>query len=103
MEVITFLGHLLLVRAVLLLVILGGIVCAFVRWKHHPRVSLITIIGLSFYLLESFAFSFLFHYFPSFFDTLHLSPNNVSVLDSVFQLLDDFAFAVVLILLVVAA
>lgn len=103
MEIITFVGYLLLRRAVLWLVILSGIVFAIVRWKRHPRVSLMTTIALVLYLVESFAFAFLVHYLPGFFDTLHLSANNISALDSVLQMVDDFAFAAVLILLVAAA
>jgi hypothetical protein len=103
MELITFLGHLLLRRAVLLLVILGGLGFAIVCWKRHPRVSLLTTIALGLYLVESFAFAFLFHYLPRFFDTLHLSSTNISVFDSVLQLVNDFAFSAVLILLVAAA
>jgi hypothetical protein len=103
MELITFLEYLLLRRSVLLLVVLGGIVFAIVRWKRHPRVSLLTTIGLGLYLVESCAFAFLFHYLPRFFDTLHLSASNISVLDPVLQLADDFGFSVVLILLVAAA
>lgn len=103
MEVITFLGYLLLRRAVLLLVILGGIVFAIVRSRRHPRVSLITILALGMYLVESFAFAFLFHYLPKFFETLKLSDKGISTLDTVLQLVDDFGFAAVLILLVAAA
>jgi cbb3-type cytochrome oxidase subunit 3 len=103
MELITFLGYLLLRRAVLLLVILGGIVFALGRWKRHPRVSLLTTIGLGLYLVESYAFAFLFHYLLRLFDTLHLSASNISMLDSGLQLADDFGFSVVLILLVAAA
>lgn len=103
MEVITFLGYLLLRRSVLLLVILGGIVFAIIRWKRHPRVSLITLLALVLYLVESSAFAFVFHYLPRFFNTLKLSDNNISVLDSVLSLVDDFGFAAVLILLVAAA
>ena len=87
----------------LLLVILGGIIFAIVRRRRHPRVSLITLIALGLYLVEVFAFWFLFQYLPRFFDALHLSPSNVSTLDSALQLLDDFGFAAVLILLVAAA
>ena len=103
MEVITFLGYLLLRRSVLLLVILGGVVLAIVRWKRHPRVSLMTAITLGLYLIETFAFSFLVHYLPRFFDTLHLTARNISTLDTVLQLIDDFAFAALLILMVAAA
>ena len=103
MEFITLLVYLLLRRAVLLLVVLGGIAFAIARWRRHPRVSLMTFIALGLYLVEIFAFWFLFQYLPRFFDTLHLSPSSVSTLDSALQLIDDFGFAAVLILLVAAA
>ena len=103
MELVTFLGYLLLRRAVLLLVILGGSVLAIARWKRHPRVSLMTTIALGLYVIELFVFAFLFHYFPQVFGTLHLSDSNIGMLDSVLQLVDDFAFAAVLILLGAAA
>lgn len=103
MEIITFFGYLLLRRAILHLVIFGGIVFAIVRWKRHPRVSLMTTLALGLYLVELFLFAFLFHYFPRFFDMLRLSDSSISTLDSVLQLVDDFAFAAVLILLVAAA
>ncbi len=103
MEVITFLGSLLLRRSVLLLVIIGGIGYALVRWKRHPRVSLMTTIALLLYLVESYAFSFIFHYLPSLFGSLHMTVSGMRILDTVLQLIDDFAFAAVLILLVAAA
>ena len=103
MEVITFLGYLLLRRSLLLVVILGGSVFAIVRWKRHPRVSLITVLGLGIYLVDTFAFALLFHYLPTFFHNLRLTPGNISVLDSVLSVCDDFVYAAVLILLVAAA
>jgi hypothetical protein len=103
MEFLTFLGYLLLRRAILLVVICGGLLYAVMQWKRHPRVSLLTTIGLGFYLIESWFFAFLFHYLPRWFETVRLTSENISVLDSTLQLLDDFAFAAVLILLVAAA
>jgi len=103
MEVITFLLYLVLRRAVLLLVVLAGIVFAFARWKRHPRVSLMTVLGLGIYLIDAFAFALLFHYLPRFFDSLKLTSQNISILDSVLQVCDDFVYAAVLILLVAAA
>lgn len=103
MGLLSFLGYLLLRRSVLLVVILIGLLLAIVRWKKHPRVSLLTLVGLMVYLIDSYTFAFIFHYLPRWFDTLHITPNNMSVLDSVLQLIDDFGFAAVLILLVAAA
>ena len=103
MEVLTFVGYLLLRRSILVVVILGGLGFAIARWKKHPRVSLLTIAGLGFYLVESWFFAFVFHYLPTSFETLRLTEKNIGILDSVLQLLDDFAFAIVLILLVAAA
>ena len=103
MEVLTFIGYLLLRRSILLVVIFAGLVIAFIRWKRHPRVSLLTVLGLGFYLFESTAFAFVFHYLPRGFDTLRLTARSIGILDSVLQLLDDFSFAAVLILLVAAA
>lgn len=102
MEVLTFIGYLLLRRSILVVVIIGGMVFAATRWKRHPRVSLLTLIGLGFYLIESWCFAFLFHYLPRWFETLRLTPKTISLFDSAFQLLDDFSFAVVVILLVAA-
>jgi hypothetical protein len=84
-------------------VIFGGIVFAIVRWKRHPRVSLMTTLALGLYLVELFGFAFLFHYLPRFFDMLRLTSNNISKLDTLLQVVDDFAFVAVLILLVAAA
>ena len=103
MEFVTYLGYLMLRRSALLIVILAGLVLAIIRWKRHPRVSLLTVLGLTFYLIDSYTFAFIFHYLPRWFDTLRLTANNISVLDAVIQLIDDFGFAAVLILLVAAA
>ena len=103
MEFVTFLGYLLLRRSVLLIVILAGLLLAIIRGKRHPRASLLAVLGLTFYLIDSYTFAFIFHYLPRWFDTLHVTSNNISFLDSVLQLIDDFGFAAVLILLVAAA
>src|ERR1051325_706489 len=103
MEILSFLGYLLLRRSVLLVVILIGLLLALIRWKKHPRVSLLTILGLIVYLIDSYTFAFIFHYLPRWFGTFRITPSNMSILDSVLQLIDDFGFAAVLILLVAAA
>ena len=42
----------LLRRLPMFLVVLAGVIFLIVRWKRHPRVSLMTIIALALYLIE---------------------------------------------------
>jgi hypothetical protein len=101
--VITFLLYLLLKKAILLLLILGGMGFAIVRWKRHPRVSLMTLLALGLYLFETLAFAVLYYLLPNFFDSLKLTSQNIGTLDSTLQVIEDITFAAVLILLVAAA
>jgi uncharacterized membrane protein len=61
------------------------------------------VAALGLYLFDTLAFAILYYLLPSFFFRLHLTVQNVSTIESVMQLLDDFVFAAVLILLVAAA
>ena len=99
----TFLVYLLIKKSVLIITILGGIGFAVYRWKRHPRISLITVLALGLYLIDTLAFAIITALLPRFFFQLHLTAQNISTLSSVFQLLDDFVFAAVLVLLVGAA
>ena len=100
---ITFLLYLLVKKSILLLLVLGGMGFAIARWKRHPRVSLMTVLALGLYLLETLTFAVLYHVLPNFFYSLKLTAQNISTLESVLQIIDDFAYAAVLILLVSAA
>jgi hypothetical protein len=103
MEFVNFFGYLVLARSVLLVVILAGIVLAIIRRKRHPRVSLLTVIALMFYLFESYFFSIVFHLLPGWYGVLGITPSHTKILDVILQLVDDSAFATVLALLVTAA
>ena len=59
MEFVTFLLYLLLKRSLLLLLLVGGTGFAIARWKRHPRVSLMTVLALVLYLIETSLFSIL--------------------------------------------
>ena len=100
---ITFLLYLLLKKSLLLLLILGGMGFAIARWKRHPRVSLMTVLALGLYLIENLTFAILLHWLPDFFYQLHLTAPTIGRIDWALQLLDDFIYAAVLILLVAAA
>lgn len=103
MEFVTFLFYLLLKRSLLLLLLVGGTGFAIARWKRHPRVSLMTVLALVLYLIETSLFSIFYHWLPRFLFSLRLDPDTIEMLDSVLLLADDFLFAAVLILLVAAA
>ena len=99
----TFLVYLLIKKSVLIVTLLCGIGFAVYRWKRHPRISLMAILALGLFLIETLAFSIVYYLLPDLFSRLQLTPQNMSTLESVFQLLDDFVYAAVLILLVAAA
>ena len=47
-----------------ILTILGCIIFAIVRWKYHPRVSLVVMIGLLLLLIHFFLFAVLYAWIP---------------------------------------
>jgi hypothetical protein len=101
--VFTFLAYLLIKKSVLIITILGGIGFAVYRWKRHPRISLMAVLALGLFLFDTLAFAILYDRLPSFFFRLDLTAQNINTFEYVFQLLDDFVFAAVLIMLVAAA
>ncbi len=103
MEDISFLSYFLVRKAPVLLLAGAGIVFAIVRWKRHPRVSLVTVIGLVFLLGESFTISAVYYWLPSLFARRWASYDNVKIYYTVLAVLDDIAYALVILLLVVAA
>ena len=62
-----------------------------------------TVLALGLYLFENLIFAILYYWLPNFFYRMHLTAQNISTLYSVLQVLEDFVFAAVLILLVAAA
>ena len=60
-------------------------------------------LALGLYLLDTLVFAIIFYLLPSFFFRLHLTTQNISTLESVIRLLDDFVGAAVWVLLVAAA
>ena len=47
-----------------MLALIAGIVFAFTRWKHHPRVAMVVIIALVYLLLHLFIFTILYNVVP---------------------------------------
>ena len=91
-------------RIPLLLLLLGGIGFAIVRWNRHPKVSLLVTLGLLFYLLESTFFTFIIFLLPTFLPGggAFVASGTFYTVYTVLYLIDDVAYAAVIIVLVSA-
>lgn len=87
-------------RTPMVLLCLAGMAFAMVRAKIHPTASLTAGFGLSVYLFSSFIFSAAIYNLPSMTQAFRVP---YATLYIVFSLLDYFAYAIVIVLLVAAA
>lgn len=87
----------------MLLLALIAIVFAIVRWRRHPTVSLITVVAFIFYLIKVFAFVALYYWLPTLRESMHLSYAAVDNLSLALGALNDVGFAIVIVMLVIAA
>jgi hypothetical protein len=90
-------------RLPMLLLVLGGSAFAIIRWKRHPRVSLMTLLALIIYIVEAILFILFLYWLPDLMHTMRLTPKAESWLYSVIFFFEDFVFALIIILLVGAA
>lgn len=92
-------------RIPLLLLLLGGMGFALARWNRHPKVSLLVTLGLLFYLLESTFFTFIVFLLPRLLPVggAFVASGTFSTVYTVLYLIDDVAYAAVIIVLVSAA
>ena len=90
-------------RLPMLLLALGGIVFAIMRWKLHPRASLMTVVALAIYLVDMVVYTMLLYWLPSIVDPLRMSASASRWFYSVVYFIEDIVFAVTIILLVAAA
>ena len=103
MDFTTFLLYLVLRRSLLVVIFFGFIIFAFARWKRHPSVSLMTVLALTVYILESFFFAILYHLLPTIAVKANLTDQTYAVIGPVLNVVDALIFSLVLILLVIAA
>ena len=90
-------------RLPMLLLALGGIIFAIVRWKLHPRASLMTLLALVIYLVEAFLLSVFLYYLPDMMHPMRLSSKAVDWLYFFVFFFEDFVPALIILLLVGAA
>ena len=90
-------------RLPMVLLALGGIVFAIMRWKSHPRASLMTVVALGIYLVDMVVFTIILYWLPNLIDPMGLSPSSSRWFYSVVYFIEDIVFALTIILLVAAA
>lgn len=90
-------------RLPMLLLALGGIVFALMRWKLHPRASLMTIIALGIYLVDMVVYTMILYWLPSIVEPMRMSTSASRFFYSVVYFIEDIVMAVTIILLVAAA
>jgi hypothetical protein len=89
-------------RSPVLLLALGGSIFAILRWKRHPRVSIMTVIAFVICLIDAVVFQIFLYYFPVMIRSV-VSPKTVDWLYFFIFFFQDFVFAAIIILLVAAA
>jgi ABC-type transport system involved in multi-copper enzyme maturation permease subunit len=99
----TFFFYMLLRRLPMLIVMIGGGAVALARWKVHPRSSGLTLFAVIFYFVEAITLLTVRYLIPNWINSMKLEPNAVNTLFTAISVLDDFAFGIIIILLVAAA
>ena len=90
-------------RLPMLLLALGGIVFAIMRWKLHPRASLMTVVALGIYLVDMVVYTLILYWLPSLVEPMRMSASASRFFYSVVYFIEDIVMAVTIILLVAAA
>jgi len=90
-------------RLPMLLLALGGIVFAFMRWKLHPRASLMTVVALGIYLVDMVVYTLILYWLPSIVEPMRMSASASRFFYSVVYFIEDIVMAVTILLLVAAA
>ena len=103
MDALTYFGYFLVRRGPILLLALIGIVFSLIRWKRHPKVSLLTSIALGFFLIASLVYTTVLYQLPSLFERLKVDYGSYRIFYTIVYVLYDIAYAFVIVLLVAAA
>jgi membrane protease YdiL (CAAX protease family) len=93
----------LLRRLPMILLSLGAIIFAIVRWRANSRASLITIIAFLIYLIDMIVFTIFLYWYPQLTESWRLSPSAREWVDGIIFFMEDFVTAAIIILLTAAA
>lgn len=88
-------------KSPLILVLLAGLAFAVIRWRRHPRASLLASIGVILYIIDIFVMVAIYQLLPGQLSRIQVSIG--SQIYMVIQILDDLVYSAILILLVSAA
>ena len=81
---------------------LAGLLFAVIRWKRHPKVSLLTVAALLLLLIQSLTFGTIYYYLPE----LLRQGFTYGTLNSLYLLVEvcrDIVYSIIVVLLVSAA
>jgi ABC-type multidrug transport system permease subunit len=87
----------------MLLIALGGIIFAVLRWKRHPRVSLMTVLALIVYLFDAVFYSVFLYWLPELTGSMRLSSDTMRWVYSSIYFCEDIVYAAIILLIVAAA
>ena len=87
----------------MLLFAVGAIIFSLIRWKRHPRVSLMTTVAFVIYLIDAFVFSIFLYVFPTLITSMRMSGKAIDWLYFFIFFFADFVLVIVIVLLVIAA
>lgn len=90
-------------RLPLLIILIAAIIFAIVRWRRHPSVSLMAVIGLGLYVGKVFLFTALSYSVPKIRVSMNLSSAIANHLFEALNFLNNLVWAAILIFLVAAA
>ena len=90
-------------RLPMLLLAVGGIIFALVRWKVHPRPSLITVIALVVFVINVFAYSLVLYFVPDLLRPMFRSAAMMGWVYFIINFADSVILAIVILLLTFAA
>lgn len=90
-------------RLPMLLLALGGIAIAVIRWRSHPRASIMTAVALGVYLVDFVVYTAILNWLPVVEEAMGLSGSASRWFHSVIYFIEDIVVAVTIILLVAAA
>jgi hypothetical protein len=85
-----------------MLLMLVGLIVSIVRWKRHPRVSLLAVAGILLYITQWLIFGTAFYQMP----TLHdrgFSYQSLIYIYLLVEICQDFVYSGVIVLLISAA
>jgi hypothetical protein len=103
MDSTSYLLRALLMRLPILLLFVAGVICAVITLRRHPKVSLLALLGLFAWQIESWTFTLINQRMPDWARAYGWSSANMAAIYFVINLTQDCLFSVALILLVTAA